>query len=153
MKLLCERVKAERAKQDEAAEDRAKDSSNLTLNTWPHFSSPHSARRPSGLFLPLSPFASPVSFTFVPCAMHGPCVRAFLPSFFLPFDSLVPLHTDSEVFPQLLWGWMEEKGRAKWWFQWHSFLPCRSRRARVGVWRYVRESVDGFEAEIFFLFF
>lgn len=85
-------------------------------------------------------------------AMHGPCVRAFLPSFFLPFDSLVPLHTDSEVFPQLLWGWMEEKGRAKWWFQWHSFLPCRSRRARVGVWRYVWESVDGFEAEISFFF-
>lgn len=84
--------------------------------------------------LALSPFA-PVSFTFVPCAM-----RCTAPVFFFllsSIDSLVPLHTDSKVFPQLLWGWMKGKGRAKWWFQWHSFLSCRWRRARVGVWGYV----------------
>lgn len=69
MKLLCERVKAERAKQDEAAEDRAKDSSNLTLNTWPHFSSPHSARRPSGLFLPFRPLRR----RFPSLLFHAPC--------------------------------------------------------------------------------
>lgn len=60
---------------------------------------------------------APVSFTFVPCDARPLC-RVLLSS----TDSLVPLHTDSKVFPQLFWGWMREKGRAKWRFQWHRFL-------------------------------
>lgn len=91
---------------------------------------------------------APVSFTFVPCVARPLC-RVLLSS----TDSLVLLHTDSKVFPQLFWwGWMKEKGRAKWWFQWHRFLVLSLEKdTKVGgLMKIVWENVDGFEAEIFF---
>lgn len=152
MKLLCERVKAERAKQDEA-EDRAKDSSNLTLNTWPHFSSPHSARRPSGFFLLFRPLRRFPSLLF-----HAPCDARPLcsSSFFLPSIPSCPCIPIPKFFHSSCGaGWRGKVVRSD---DFSDTVSCPvvggGHELEFGdtfgwsVW----ESVDGFEAEIFFFF-